>query len=332
MRRLVGTGRAGGERGAVAIIFALLLVALIGFIGLAVDLGAMYAKRQELQVAADAAALAAAQECAIAGCEGASGVATDYATRNTYDPLTSVVTKPGANVVQVDVYGTQERWFLPVLGADSLGPVEATAYATWVVPQSATISLPITFSMCDFEDAGGTSGLPTVFFVTKPTEIGCDWGSDGNAMPGGFGIIGEGECEVYVDVADPWVPVKTGASLPCDGSHLDKYLNKVILLPIFDECQMGKKGDPYCPRNKDLGSSEREYHIYSFAALRLLEYSFPSAGTTTKNCGADIKGNESCIKGEFVEWVSIEAAPEYSGEAPDLGATVVTLIDPRDIP
>src|SRR5688572_12201323 len=156
MWRLTGRKDPEGERGAVAVMFALLLVGLVGFIALAIDLGAVYSKRQELQNAADSAALAAAQECATTGdCSGASAVATDYAERNTYDPLTTVVAKPAANHVQVDVHGTQERWFLPVLGADSSGPVQATSYATWGNPSKGTTQLPLTFSMCDFEAMGG---------------------------------------------------------------------------------------------------------------------------------------------------------------------------------
>lgn len=48
------------QRGAVAIITALSLVALVGFAGLALDLGRLYVNKTELQNAADACALAAA--------------------------------------------------------------------------------------------------------------------------------------------------------------------------------------------------------------------------------------------------------------------------------
>ncbi|MFM0028810.1 pilus assembly protein TadG-related protein [Paraburkholderia madseniana] len=50
------------ERGAVSIIVALSLVVLIGFIGLALDLGKLYVTRSELQNGADACALAAARD------------------------------------------------------------------------------------------------------------------------------------------------------------------------------------------------------------------------------------------------------------------------------
>lgn len=50
------------EKGAVAVIVALSLVGLIGFVGLALDLGKLYVAKTELQNSADACALAAARE------------------------------------------------------------------------------------------------------------------------------------------------------------------------------------------------------------------------------------------------------------------------------
>lgn len=53
---------ANAQRGAVAVMVAVALVALLGFLGLVVDLGRMLVIKAELQNAADACALAAAQE------------------------------------------------------------------------------------------------------------------------------------------------------------------------------------------------------------------------------------------------------------------------------
>ncbi len=50
------------ERGAVAIMVALSMVVLIGFVGLALDLGKLYVAKSELQNSADACALAAVRE------------------------------------------------------------------------------------------------------------------------------------------------------------------------------------------------------------------------------------------------------------------------------
>jgi Flp pilus assembly protein TadG len=50
------------ERGAIAILVGLALVALIGFVGLALDLGKLYVVKSELQNSADSCALAAARD------------------------------------------------------------------------------------------------------------------------------------------------------------------------------------------------------------------------------------------------------------------------------
>src|SRR5262245_51758544 len=52
--------RRRGERGLAIVLVAILVVVLIGFAGLAVDLSRVYTASQQLQSAADAAALAAA--------------------------------------------------------------------------------------------------------------------------------------------------------------------------------------------------------------------------------------------------------------------------------
>ena len=49
------------QRGAVAVIFAIVMTAMIGIAGLALDLGQLYVAKTELQNAADACALSAAQ-------------------------------------------------------------------------------------------------------------------------------------------------------------------------------------------------------------------------------------------------------------------------------
>jgi hypothetical protein len=66
-----------GEGGAVAILFALLLVALLLVVALVVDLGLLYDTKRDLQTAADAGALAGAWE--LPTVSAAKSVAVDYA-------------------------------------------------------------------------------------------------------------------------------------------------------------------------------------------------------------------------------------------------------------
>jgi secretion/DNA translocation related TadE-like protein len=70
------------ERGSVTVLTAAtLLIALVLAMGCA-DIGRVLVARERAQTAADASALAAAQELAIPGGRDPSEVAADYATRN----------------------------------------------------------------------------------------------------------------------------------------------------------------------------------------------------------------------------------------------------------
>lgn len=74
------------ERGAMAIIVAMSLTALVGFTGAAVDLGSIYSSRAELQNATDAAALAAA------------------ATMIAYDEDMQAIAQPGESLSQAHTF------------------------------------------------------------------------------------------------------------------------------------------------------------------------------------------------------------------------------------
>ena len=75
------------ERGAIAVLVALLMVVLLGFAAIAVDQGMLYAQKAQMQNGADAAALAIAQDCAKRGTAlcvpAAPGTALQLAKANT---------------------------------------------------------------------------------------------------------------------------------------------------------------------------------------------------------------------------------------------------------
>lgn len=72
------------QRGAVAVMFAAVLLVMIGFCGLALDLGQLYNRRVEMQTVADAAALAAARE--LDGTSAGVSRAVEEAARVLNDP------------------------------------------------------------------------------------------------------------------------------------------------------------------------------------------------------------------------------------------------------
>src|SRR3954452_8660928 len=84
-----------GERGATAVIVALMLVLLFGMGAIVVDVGAMYQERRELQNGADAGALALAKTCSAGSPECGTAVdatttAQTYAGKNANDNVSGI--------------------------------------------------------------------------------------------------------------------------------------------------------------------------------------------------------------------------------------------------
>ena len=145
------------ERGAVALIVALALTVLIGMLVLTADLGRMVGIRRELVRAADAAALAAAQECALGNGSGAArAAAVDLiqqnragATLTTFvvDEACDGAASSGQKVVRVKASTSVEMFFAPIFGFDER-PVGAEATAIWTVPGI----VPITVNAVPMQD------------------------------------------------------------------------------------------------------------------------------------------------------------------------------------
>lgn len=70
------------ERGAVAVIVALLMVVLLGFTAMVIDVAAMYWEKAQLRNGVDAAALGIAQQCAAGECGDINTTATTLAGLN----------------------------------------------------------------------------------------------------------------------------------------------------------------------------------------------------------------------------------------------------------
>jgi len=134
------------ERGAVLVIVALSLLFLFGMLVLVVDLGHMIAVKREMVRAADAAALAAAQECALGGStpsadanDAASAIATDNYPGSqlvslSFYPDVAQCNKPtttSPKLVTAKLTTTVDLFFAPVLGISSPGTVTAQATASY---------------------------------------------------------------------------------------------------------------------------------------------------------------------------------------------------------
>jgi Flp pilus assembly protein TadG len=141
------------------LLISIALVVLLGVSALAVDIGDLWTTRRLMQSAADAGAVAGADEIAIGGTSTAiTAAAKDAASHNgfadggtrpgTTDTITVAVHNPptsgpyaaNSNAVEVDVSQTQPTYFMKVLGMQTV-PVSTTAVAVTLGSGSCVYSL-----------------------------------------------------------------------------------------------------------------------------------------------------------------------------------------------
>jgi Flp pilus assembly protein TadG len=343
------------ERGAVAVIVAICGVVIFGMAAYVIDTSSVYVERRELQNGADAAALAVARDCALGDCGDDYGTAQQYASGNAGDSAAGIreITYPAANRVRVqtetldaraDIDGdssTVDFTFARLWGRTGRS-VSATATAEWFAPAGAT-TLPITFSMCEWlraTDGGTTYSTPPppwdaddtyhlIFFHVGnnqganvvPDECAAQAGQDTDGddrLQGGFGWLDSDGCSASWEVGD-WVASQPGAAVP-NGCDLSQLIGRELLIPIFDD--VTESGGAGFNRQCAVGPGGKCYHLHGFAAFWITGYRFPGAHHPTRD--APCRGPDTCIGGYFIRFAQ---AWEGSGTGPDLGASVIRLVD-----
>jgi len=332
---------------------ALMTVVIVAFAAYAVDAGVLFQEKRELQVGAEAAALAIAQDCAGGNCGTFNGTAETYADANATDDEARVisVTFPQANQVRVDVGSrnggedrdgdpnTVDTFFAPVIGVNGVD-VRASAVAEWG-PVGSARTLPLIFGLCEWNQAVGSTTLPVdpsvfptaivpiVFHFGNgpdgPSECafnaGQDIDPDETRLPGGFGWLEQTNCQTEI-LAGNWLKAKTGAGAPgsCDPAGLGLVVGNVVTIPIFD--QIVKGGDiPEC------SSGGFCYHIFAFAGLEITGFRLPGGQEWRQGnysvCDALGPGNSTtCLVGRFTDVFE----PGAITGGPNLGALTISLV------
>ena len=109
------------ERGQALVMVVVAMMALVGMAALVLDVGHWYVTQRKAQTAADAGALAAAQE--LPNAANATAVANNYATTNLATASAIDVTTPyggSPTKVEVKVKAPASVFFAPLLGIDSM--------------------------------------------------------------------------------------------------------------------------------------------------------------------------------------------------------------------
>ncbi|WP_091468969.1 pilus assembly protein TadG-related protein [Paenarthrobacter nitroguajacolicus] len=331
-----GDATSDHERGASTVIVAGLMVLLLGFAALAVDVGAIYAEKAQLQNGADAAALAIATDCAGGNCATSSATGNQFANSNANDDTSgAVVTFPAATTVRVvtnarDTSGQNSLslFFAQAMGFDT-ATVDAAAEASWGAPSSAT-TLPWTVSECVFRkylsptqlaslnSTGNFSGDPIPTHVllrydeNAPTVPGC--AAQNGYQPGGFGwLVTDSGCSTDIDL-DMTVDGQTGNHFPnaagCNAA-LATIMDEPALIPLFSAATGN--------------GSNAEYTLIGFAAFQVTGYKFSGSGAVVDPLAPSCNGNCRGLQGYFSRFVSLEEGMQATEGTPNYGASVVML-------
>lgn len=309
--------RLGNDRGAVAVMVAILMVPLLGFAAISLDVAATHAEKQQLQIGADAAALAIAQDCARKACGSPRVTAQTFATQNSSsgDAIASMNSVPTAATgrVTVTTSAVRQHWFAPVLGVDST-ELTTKASASWGSPIGGTAALPLVFSLCDF-NRFAIDGRPTGIeqtIITTPAGAGCTGSEGPHHMPGGFGWLetdSKKSCHTTTRVDDKAYSEPGNTPKQCD---LSAIRNRTVLVPVFDETDI----------ESIKGNGRGAYFvIYGYAAFTVTGYHFGSQSWNPP-CG----GNQRCIRGQFTTMLHEDPDFDYGPGRPDLGAAAVLLL------
>jgi hypothetical protein len=186
------------ERGQALVLVLLFLPALLAFAALVIDVGAAFHLRRHLQVSADAAALAAAQE--LPDLPAAELVANDYSAgpggRNELSNLPPVQTvvsfpDPAGQKVKVTQSAKSPVFFAGILGFDGFD-VSASAVAS---KSSTTAGTPLAVYVHELCDAStGNKG-----FIAAGHNMRIEGGIhvNGQFTVGNFGFESVGPASVY---------------------------------------------------------------------------------------------------------------------------------------
>lgn len=327
------------------VFIAICLVFLIGFAGLAVDVGALYAERTELQKGAEAAVLAIAEDCAhgTKPCDVPTATATaeEYIAANAtdlagaLDSLDLDLTAQEVTVIDATERSDGGSIFLPffaqVIGWEGM-TVKAQAKARWGTLASHN-TIPITVSMCDIgydpETEEYQEGETTILFLDPeddscPGHPGFDANEDGStSMPAGFGtLLEESECVVYTEAynyntIEMWAFQNPGADFNEVRECLD--LDTEYVIPVFVDF-IFQTDDP-CPNMRAINDVSEQadcYGIGGYVYFTLTGWRFPGNTEGEPGCSHP----QECITGIISGYSTVGEI----GESFNFGVVVVELI------
>jgi Flp pilus assembly protein TadG len=319
MRRLT-TMQDEADTGAVAVIVAFAMIGLLGATALAVDVGALYSERAQLQNGADAAALAIAQACATDSgsttCVAPTATAQSFANGNTLAGAADVrALSVSGSTATVTLGKTVPTSFAAALGIMSKD-VSASATASWGSPTAGPAALPVTFATCVFQSVPLGTVMDLYEHQIGDSSQSCTDAHNGSNLPGGFGWLNDptGTCNLasVVEGQSFTAGSRTGTSITGACQALfTQYTGKTVLLPVFDSTTgQGTNGS---------------YHIAGWIGFQLLGWRYPGTSQNTSgDPGLAISSPNTGLIGKFLGYTTLDDAFTLGPVQPGY-ATVVAL-------
>jgi len=311
------------ERGQALVIPVLFLVVLLGMAAATIDVGSWYRSHRQAQAAADAAALAAAQELPAASTTAATSRALEYASKNggglvAGDITYSASLNPGRyDTVSVKVRRPAPIFFSRVLGISSVtavGRSTATAEPVSSVAGVAPIVVHYKHPLLNCTQAKTPQCDPT-FGVTTTLTLSDLHSPGGGSASGAFGLInlnqGDSTGTASASTLADWLTngygdyLNTGTYFSAPSANfnnsqflaaLDGVIGKEVLFPVY--------------RLLNGPGSNAKYDIIGWVGFVIQSY------TAT--------GSSGTLTGYFSRWVA-DGVQQDKGGGTDLGAVKVEL-------
>jgi hypothetical protein len=295
------------ESGQAFVFVAFVLMALVGMAALVIDGGSWYRAQRHLQTAADAAALAGAQELPTQPSD-AESVALDYAQRNYAGIPHPTVTFPDAATIDVHATATAPGIFARIYGA-AFDEVDISARAQARV--SAPLELKNVAPIAVYKEEACIVSDPSCF--GEPKTIAFNEDDPFDPTKSKFGLLDlDRDGHVGADDIKDWIEDGYQDYLPVDTNYppgtgekngIKKALEdaadqeRVLMFPVFDTA------------NASTG-----YHVIGWAAFVIDEV-------------VKWTGNEHELTGHFVTFIATDLAGGGTIPDPDLdfGVHVITL-------
>lgn len=319
-----GVRVARDERGQALVIPVLFLVVLLGMAAATIDVGSWYRTHRQAQAAADAAALAAAQELPADTTTAATNRALEYASKNggglaAGDITYSAALNPGRfDTVTVKVRRPAPIFFSRVLGISSVTAVgKSTARAEPVssVAGVAPIVVHYKHPLLNCTQGSKTPKCNPTFGVTTTLTLSDLHSPGGGSGSGSFGLInlnqGDPNGTASASVLAGWLTngyngyLNLGTYFSATGASfnnsqflaaLDGVIGKEVLFPVY--------------RLLNGPGSNAKYDIVGWVGFVIQSYT------------AD--GSNGSLTGYFSRWVADGVQQDSSGGT-DLGTVKVEL-------